>query len=418
LCLSWNIDKEPFFNQNSVVDNLKLRASAGTVGNQEGIGFYPYADSYSTYIYSIGGQLATGYIRSNLANPDLTWETTAQGNVGLDLGLWQDRLTASVDVYSKKTSDLLVQIPVEQTTGLTTKFANVGSVTNKGVELELGGVLIEKRRIRWTANANIAHNKNEVTSLGGQDYFFPAVDSKTLNPFAEVEQVVIVKVGEPLGTFYGLQFDGIAQADGDGPKLGAADLKAGAVRYVDQNGDGKIDEEDRVVLGNVQAKFTYGFSSALTYKNFDASFAFAGSYGNKLYNGLRQNLETVTNKGYNLSADLTDRWTAANPSNEIPAAVPSSSVRLDSRYVEDASYLKLKNITVGYTLPVKLNVLPTAKLRIYASAQNLFTITKYKGYDPEASRFGGNESSSLFQGIDLGAYPSARTFLFGVNLTL
>ncbi|GHT32453.1 SusC/RagA family TonB-linked outer membrane protein [Bacteroidia bacterium] len=423
LGVSWNIEKENFFNQSSEINNLKLRASIGVVGNQE-IGDYRFADSYTPVLYSLGGNLAAGYIRGNLANPDLKWETTTQGNIGVDLGVWQDRLTASLDVYSKKTNDLLVDIPVEQTTGFTSKLANVGSVTNKGVELELGGVIIDKRRFRWTVNANIAHNRNEVTDLGGQKQFFPYVDSKELNTLVQVSsgQVVLVKVGEPLGSIYGLEFDGIVQnateAAGTPKPSWATGVNAGDVKYKDQNEDGVIDDSDRKVLGSVQPKFTYGLSSALTYKNLDFSFAFAGSYGNSLYNGLRQNLETFTGKGYNLSGDLTDRWTESNPSNEIGKIAPAAALRLDSRYVEDASYLKLKNITVGYTLPVRLQFVPSARLRIYASAQNLFTVTKYKGYDPESSRYGGDESSSLFQGIDFGAYPSARTFLFGVNLTL
>jgi TonB-linked SusC/RagA family outer membrane protein len=404
--LAWNINNEPFFNKNGAIGSLKLRLSAGTVGNQE-IGDYQYEDAYVTQYYSFDGTPAVAFTRSARANPNLKWETTTQYNAGLDFGLRKDRLTASIDLYSKETTDLLVDIPLEQTTGFVSTLANIGTVTNKGVELEVNGIIVDRKNFRWTVSGNIARNVNEVTSLGGQTQFFPYVNSAELQHLARISsgQITIVKVGEPLGSFFGYEFDGV-------------DPATGAVRYVDQGTkDGVISEDDRVVLGNAQPDFTYGLQNNLLYKGLDFSFAFAGSQGNQLYNGLRQNLETVT-PNYNVSADLANRWTPENPSTTIPKAETTSVIKLDSRYIEDASWLKLKNITVGYTIPFKWSRLPKAKLRIYASAQNLWTITKYKGYDPESSRYGGNETSNLFQGVDFGAYPSARTFLFGINITL
>ncbi|OAV74672.1 Outer membrane cobalamin receptor protein, SusC/RagA family [Bacteroidales bacterium Barb7] len=423
LGLSWNVNQEPFFKSN-VVSGLKLRLSGGTAGNQE-IGDYRYEAVYAPKNYSFGGNLVTAYIRSNRENSNLKWETTVQFNAGIDLGLWKDRLTASVDVYSKETSDLLVEIPLEITSGFKTMLKNAGSVSNKGVEFELNGIIADTKSFRWTAAANIAKNSNEVTSLGGSlPYFTPVFDKN--NGLVSLQPLVdplIVKEGEPLGSFYGYVFDGVVQrgeeASAPKPSWEKGNVQAGDPKYKNTDGDkdNTITESDKVVLGSAQPDFTYGFSSALTYKNLDFSVSFQGSQGNQLYNGLRHNLETTTSQ-YNASAVIADRWTDKNPSTTIPRAVDASFVSLDSRFVEDASYLRLKNITVGYALPVKINKLPNAKIRLFVSAQNLFTLTPYKGYDPEASRYGGDETNSLYQGIDLGAYPAARSFLFGLNLSL
>jgi hypothetical protein len=194
-------------------------------------------------------------------------------------------------------------------------------------------------------------------------------------------------------------------------------VQPGDPKYVDQNHDGQITEADKVVLGNSQPDFTYGFSTTFNYKSFDVSVLFQGSQGNKLYNALRQNLET-TSSSYNSAAIVADRWTPTNPSTTVPRAVETSQIVLDSRYIEDASFLKLKNLTVGFTFPFKITQNKDSKLRIFLSAQNLLTFTKYKGLDPEASRYGGDETNSLYQGIDLGAYPSSIGFNIGASVTL
>jgi len=180
--------------------------------------------------------------------------------------------------------------------------------------------------------------------------------------------------------------------------------------------DGKITEADKVVLGNSQPDFTYGFSTSFSYNKFDVSILFQGSQGNELYNALRQNLETYSTI-YNSSAIALERWTATNPSTTVPRAYETSKIYLDSRYIEDASFLKLKSLTIGYTLPFRLTTNKNSKVRIFGSAQNLLTITKYKGYDPEASHYGGNETNGLYQGIDLTAYPSSIGFNVGASLT-
>ena len=423
LGLAWNINQEPFF-KSTVIDNFKLRVSGGTVGNQE-IGDYKYLATYSAAANaSFGGTLATDYARTRLPNPDLKWESTSQYNAGIDLGLLNDKLNFVLDVYSKKTSDLLVDIPVAITTGFTSQLQNVGAVSNKGIEFAVNGTILKAKNINWTASANIAHNANKVTSLGTITSFQPNFDADNSSSPLSAILPLIVKVGQPLGTFYGYQFAGVVQTGDDLSKIpvdarGATSkpVQPGDPIYVDHDGDKKITDADKVVLGNSQPDFTYGFSTSFSYKKFDVSVLFQGSKGNKLYNALRQNLETYSTT-YNSSAIVAQRWTATNPSTTVPRAVETAQIYLDSRYIEDASFLKLKNITIGYTLPFRITNSKNSSLRIFVSAQNLLTITKYKGYDPEASRYGGDETNGLYQGIDLAAYPSSIGFNFGASVTL
>ncbi|MDR0769485.1 MAG: TonB-dependent receptor [Dysgonamonadaceae bacterium] len=423
LGLSWNINEEAFFNEESVVSALKLRVSAGTVGNQE-IGDYKYEDTYGTRNYSFGGNLVTAYLRNNRINSDLKWETTTSYNAGLDFGLLKDKLNLSADIYYKETSDLLVEIPLEISSGFSSTLKNVGSVTNKGIELGLNVNIIDTKDFQWSFDANIARNINKITSLGGQPYFFPVFDVD-VNGLRTLEGVdpLIVKVGEPLGTFYGYVFNGVIQTEEEAqtapkPSWFSGDLQAGDPKFVNQNEneDNVINTSDKVVLGNAQPKFTYGFSTTLNYKGIDFSAIFQGSYGNQLYNAFQHTLE-ATSIYYNAAGTLRDRWTPTNPSNTVPRAIATPNLNLDSRYIEDASYLRLKNLTLGYTLPVKLARAPGFKVRLFGSAQNLLTLTKYRGYDPEASYYGGDETDGLYQGIDLGAYPSSKTFSFGATVS-
>ncbi len=410
LGFSWNIDREKWLHLSKKVDFIQLRASVGVVGNQE-IGDYQFAANVVPRTVVVDGMRATSYIISNKSNPDLKWETTASYNVGLSTGFFKNRLTATLDVYYKKTSDLLLDVPVEQVTGFSTVLRNVGSVTNKGVEFEVGGVLVDKKDLKWNVNANIAHNKNEVTSLGNAEYFIPS--HGYTNP-------LIVKIGEPLGSFYGYQFKGIIQSDEDLSSLPSqtiSPVEPGNPKFEDINGDNVVNEQDRVVLGNIQPKFTYGFNTKLTYKNWELFVSANGSYGNKLFNELACRLDRGNGYYYNPLAEVADRWTPTNPSNTIQKASNATSIYTDSRFVEDASYLKIRNIQLAYTLPIP-QITKDSRLRLYVSLQNFFTITKYNGYDPEANRSGTDETSALYQGIDNGTYPTAKTVLVGFNITL
>ena len=390
--LSWNANRESFLRDVRNLSNLKVRASWGKVGNQE-IGDYEYALNYKATQYN--GQ--SSYTKTNIYNKDLRWETTTSYNVGADIGFFDNRLAITADAYYKKTSDLLLDVPIGFNQGVSTQLRNVGNVVNKGVELTIDGQLLRKRDLLWTVTANIAHNCNRITSMGSASDIIMGSSSET-----------ILRKGEALGTFYGLRFDGIVQTGDDLDKLPTVSgkrLEPGDVKFVDQDHNGRIDGKDRVALGSIQPDFTYGFSTQLRWRNFDASVSFAGSHGNKLFNALGRRLEQ-TGDSYNLLRIVLNSWTETNPSNRYPLASKERTISyIDSRYVEDASYLKLRNLTIGYTLPIPKSV--KAKVRIFATGSNLFTITPYSGYDPEVA-----------SGTDSGAYPAASTVVFGAEISL
>ncbi|MDR0687346.1 MAG: TonB-dependent receptor [Prevotellaceae bacterium] len=406
--VSWNIDREPFFGDN-LINDFKLRASAGQVGNQE-IGDYLYSRLYTPRNYSFGNQLVVGYTATNFGNGELKWETTTQYNAGIDVGLWKDKLTFTVDAYYKRTTDLLVSLPAEGTTGIRDRIVNIGDISNKGFEFSVNANVVNTKKVQWTLLANIATNANRIEKLGTSSFVANGAEASA----------ILVKEGEELGTFYGYVFDGVVQqnevASTPVPVWTNA-VEGGDPKFANKGGDpNTIDDDDKVVLGSVQPKFTYGFASRAAYRNFDISVSFQGSYGNHLYNALRHRLETPT-LSYNGAAVLADRWTPANTNTDVPRAIPVPYVTLDSRYIEDASYLRLKDITLGYAISVKPDNRAPLRIRLFASAQNLLTLTKYTGFDPEASRNGVDETNGLLQGIDLGAYPTARTFIAGVSLT-
>ena len=390
--LSWNANRESFLRDVRNLSNLKVRASWGKVGNQE-IGDYEYALNYKATQYN--GQ--SSYTKTNIYNKDLRWETTTSYNVGADIGFFDNRLAITADAYYKKTSDLLLDVPIGFNQGVSTQLRNVGNVVNKGVELTIDGQLLRKRDLLWTVTANIAHNCNRITSMGSASDIIMGSSGET-----------ILRKGEALGTFYGLRFDGIVQTGDDLDKLPTVSgkrLEPGDVKFVDQDHNGRIDGKDRVALGSIQPDFTYGFSTQLRLRNLDASVSFAGSHGNKLFNALGRRLEQ-TGDSYNLLRTVLNSWTETNPSNRYPLASKERTISyIDSRYVEDASYLKLRNLTIGYTLPIPKSV--KAKVRIFATGSNLFTITPYSGYDPEVA-----------SGTDSGAYPAARTVVFGAEISL
>ena len=399
LGLSWNVDKEPFFSPLtsplSPLSYLKVRLSGGLVGNQE-IPDYAFSTSYATGSY--GG--SSSYAKQNTSNDKLKWETTASYNLGFDLGLLKNRVNIVFDAYYKKTSDLLLVVPMGFASGVTSQLQNVGNVVNKGVELSVSANLIQRKNLFWGISANAAYNKNEITDMGSTNDVIQGSDKQQ-----------ILRRGESLGAFYGLQFVGIVQSNEDVSKLPTINGQTpqpGDLKFADTNNDNKIDGNDRVILGSTQPDLIYGFSTQLRYGNFDLSASFAGSYGNKLYNALQRCLEQTTDS-YNVLATVKNSWTPQNGSNALPLA---STVRpfdyIDSRYVQNASYLKLRNLTLGYNLKIKeLKNVRIEGIRLYATATNLFTITPYKGYDPEVS-----------SGTDTGAYPASRTFTFGVSVTL
>jgi len=411
---SWNITDEEFANNIKGVTEAKLRITAGTTGNQE-IGNYLSLASMGSVNYSFGGTLYTGLAPTRLANPDLKWEKTDQYNLGLDLSLLDRKINFVFDVYYKKTNDLLISVPVPLTSGYATVLQNIGGVENKGIEIGLTTENIKTENFSWNSNIVFSANRNKVVSIGnGVNQFFPVVPNGSLLQ----QQPVTVKVGLPLGTFWGYQTNGIFQTQEEintQPKINSlANTKIGDRKYVDTNGDGVITALDKGDLGSSQPKFVGSFSNTISYNDFDLNFSFQGSYGGKIFNALNQQLE-ISTLGTNAAATLEDRWTPTNPGNEVPRASSSPLGIVSERYVEDASFLRLKLITLGYTLPKSVSKkLGTKSVKFYVSAENLITWTKYTGYDPEVSSY---EQNNLYPGIDFGSYPNSKTFISGLNVT-
>ncbi|PSR56494.1 SusC/RagA family protein [Adhaeribacter arboris] len=409
--VAWNVSEEGFIKDIQVISNLKVRTSIGATGNQQ-IGQYQSLAQLDPYNYIFGNALATGFAPSRIANPNLGWETTLQYDGGLDLGFFNDRITFTVDAYYKKTKDLLLDRPVSETSGFYTALQNVGTVENKGLEFLLN-TQNTTGAFSWNTSVNFSLNRNKVLDLGGLNYFYPEGGSER-----NINKPTIVRVGEPIGQFYGYQTNGIFQTADDIvslPTVDAKNTKPGDRRFVDQNGDGRITQDgDRVVIGQAQPKFLGGITNSFSYKNFDLTLLLQGVYGNSILNFNKVELETPT--GFQqVSTDLLNRWTPTNPSNEVPRAVEVSALWLSNRFIEDGSYLRVKNLVFGYNLPASLlQKVHLKKLRVYVSGQNLYTFTKYSGYDPEVSR---NEQSTLYSGIDYGNYPNFKTYTAGLQIS-
>ncbi|OQP63987.1 SusC/RagA family protein [Niastella vici] len=414
---SWNVSDEDFFKRfDKTINNLKLRLTYGRVGNAN----FPAYSSLATitsYGYYLGNPLTgtNGLAPSQLSNPDLTWETTTQYNAGIDLGLLKNRIVITADAYYKKTTNLYVSgsglVPLSS--GYASVSENIGSLENKGVELTINTDNIKSKNFTWRSTLIYARNANKVLSLGPSESFFPVAPTGQVSP-------VIVKVGLPVGTFWGYNTAGLlTTADVYGAKkapiLAGVSQVTGDRKYVDSDGDGVVTTADKHNLGNAQPKFTASFSNTITWKNLDLSVFFQGSFGNKIFNLLQQQLEKTTTT-QNVSTVLLDRWdSVSNPNGKFPKVVNAPVVQVADTYIEDGSYIRLKNITLGYNFPKDLAAKILAKqIRIYGSVTNLLTITKYKGLDPEANFY---DQNNLQPGIDYGVYPNYRTYTLGINVT-
>ncbi len=428
--LAWRLDQESFmenFVNKAQISMLKLRGSYGKLGNQE-IGDYPWATIISGgYDYPYGGQsqsLQKGYAISKQGNDDVKWETTKQMDFGIDIRLFNNKLIFNADYFQKVTSDMLIPFPAPSIGGSAEyPWVNAGSVENKGYEFELS----YRNKIsdfKYEVSGNFAKVTNEVLTLSGQDakpIIGGEVDNNTF--------VTVTEVGQAIGTFYVYQMDGIFQTQTDilthayqGPNVKPGDVKYKDLSGPDGTPDGTIDAYDRVHAGSAIPNFTYGLTINLYYKNFDFSAFFQGVQGNKVYMQINKDIEgfyrafPVTKRFYD------DHWTPENTSNEVPRAAwggATNNNRPSTRFLEDGSYGRLKNIQLGYTLPKTFsNKILIEQFRIYVSAQNLFTITKFSGLDPEmqTSENSADEGDRAV-GIDWGTYPTSKTFLVGLNVT-
>jgi TonB-linked SusC/RagA family outer membrane protein len=410
----WHIGKENFMSNVNFLSDLKIRGGWGSIGNEKIPGFGFINPGRLNQSYVINGEIINGITFPNVANPSLHWETTQTSNIGLDGSLLSGKLTFSADYYIKKTKDMLVAIPAPAHSGIQDfPFQNVGSMQNKGFELELS-YTETLGDFNYKIGGNYSMYTNKVTSLGTLDEIEAA-------PLRNQGNVSLTEVGKPVGQFFGYKTDGLfqtqeeinAHVDNEGNLL-QPDAKPGDIRYA----KGKDGQLFQGIIGNPLPKFTYGFNAQLSYKSFDLNLFIQGVYGNKVFNGTKVYTERP-DVAYNLSTRMLNRWTGPNSTNDahFPRldASNADNTLFSDRYVEDGSYLRIKNTQLGYTLPAKLvKKMSIQNLRFYVGATNLLTYTKYTGFDPE---IGTGYYGSLDLGIDRATYPQPRTYTFGLNLT-
>lgn len=410
--LGWRLNEEDFIKDLNIFSNLKLTASWGLTGNQE-IGLYQSLAGLNTVRYPFGEVINIGLAPDRLPNSDLRWERTSQYNFALETGILENRVTLEAAYYYKKTQDLLLNVDLPRTTGFSTFLRNIGSVENRGLELTLNSANLTGQ-FKWNMGGNITFNRNKVLALGPGETFRLAPG--TGDGHLQITNSSILQVGQPVGVFFGLKTDGIYQT-GDQIIPGSNSFGStapGDIRYVDSNGDGIVNNSDRTIIGNPQPDFFFGFTNNFSYKNLDLAVFFQGTHGNDVWNV--NSHELYRNDGAtNNSREVLNRWRPDTPSDYWPSAKTRPFV-LSDRHIEDASFLRLRNVTLGYNLPTNtLGLKWLRSLRVYAQAQNLLTITNYSGFDPEVNSLGQNPVGI---GIDRGSFPMARTYTFGINLGL
>ncbi|MEM6321260.1 MAG: TonB-dependent receptor, partial [Bacteroidota bacterium] len=439
--IGWRIGEEDLIKDIDAISSMKLRASYGQSGNQE-IGLYRSLASYVLANYITDDTRQPGLGPDRLANPDLTWETTSQLDVGLELGLFKDRVFLNLDYYNKQTEDLLLEVPVPFTSGFTFAFKNLGKVENKGWEFSLNTQNIVRNGFNWSTSFNISFNRNKILDLGDAESF-------TVSSIGEHRNDYIIQVGQPLGSFYGFEVDGLYNYedfkefeglsveesaaimedfsrndeewftlnDGVQTRAGVSKYRPGVIKFKDLNGDGVVDANDRTILGNSQPDYFGGLTNNFSYKGFDLSVFTSFSVGNEVYNNNKARGYSTAIPFFNKFGPVRDRWTPTNPDTEIwsiwGTGDGGSGDDSNSFFIEDGSFLRLANITFGYTIPkVRLEKLGMSTLRVYASVDNLYVWTNYTGFDPDVS-VGFNQ---LTPGLDFDSYPRMRTYRVGVNV--
>ena len=391
----WRISEEQFFQNVNLVNELKLRAGWGIVGNDQIGNNYAYLGLVGSGAnYPIGGVVQPGTFPASISNSSIRWEETVQTSVGIDLGLFKSRLEVTLDAYVKRTNDLLLNAPVPRATGFDNAIQNIGSLENKGVEMAVNAVVVDKA-VQWSVNANISVNRNTVLDLVGQELFVGAIAGRG--------EAAIVREGLPLGTIFGYQFGGV-------------DPQTGDAFYINNEGESTFtpSADDRRVIGDANPDFIYGITNQLAYKNFTMTIFFQGAQGNEMLNATRIEMEGMIDPK-NQSAVVRNRWMEPGDVTDIPRASwgNTDNSRISTRFVEDASYLRLKTLTIGYSLPKKIiSKLGLSNLQTYVTGENLLTITNYTGFDPEVNAFG---ASNTVQGIDFGTFPQTRNFIIGLK---
>lgn len=419
LALGWNIAKESFMD-NSIFSTLKLRGTIGTTGNDK-IEDYRYSSSLANnYTYPFNGAAGIGTTSGSVANPDLKWESKKDRNIGLDFGLLDEKITGSVEYFNNKSSDILFAVPLAASTGSPggTQIQNIADVKVRGFEVSFG-YNDRKGDFTWSATANLGTSENEVSRLA------PGVDNVVGGPTGRIgiEQFSRLEVGQPLFYFWGYETNGIYQNQAEVDAVlasGQTTFGPGDIRFVDRNGDKVINSEDKTNIGNPYPDFTYGLNLTAAYKKFDFNCFISGVQGNDVFNANKFDL-TAMQRLFNASTDVLNRsivvnGVVTNPSATLPRALGASQnwSTASQRYIEDGSYARLKNVTIGYTFTGSEFDRYFSRVRCYVSGQNLITITNYSGLDPEIARVDGNSNSA---GIDIGRYVQPKSVIFGLEVT-
>ncbi len=456
--IAWRVKNEKFMEKVSFISDLKFRASIGSVGNNR-INDYLFLTTFrndGTYYYGINNQAITAYYSAGLVNEALQWESNISRNYGMDISFLHDRISLSVDYYNNSAKNLLLNVPIASTYGYSTQLQNIGKTSNKGVEIQLNALVIKKADFSWSSNFNMSFNTNRVEALGqNQTLFYPAASWGVSGQPTDY----IIRIGDPVGSMWGLVNDGFYKVtDFDYNtansvytlKAGVVNnsgiigtVQPGSVKFKDLNGDGVVDlDKDRQIIGNPTPKFTGGWNNQFTYKNWDMSLFVNFSYGNDIYNANKVEFTNGYTGNSNMISLMANRWKTVtangqtaqwiNGTGQAVGIAPDQLAALNANAtiwqpirgagafypsswaIEDGSFLRINNLTVGYSLPVnKLIRSKISKLRFYFTANNLAVFTSYTGYDPEVSV----RNSPLTPGLDYSAYPKSRSYIFGVNAT-
>ncbi|WP_044207888.1 TonB-dependent receptor [Flammeovirga sp. OC4] len=436
LAAAWRLSDEDFVKDLNLFSNLKLRGGWGVTGNNRIGDFAAFntiaIQKWTGYNWGSNISYVPGAVQNNMAVPDLRWETTHQTNFGLDMGFYDNRIEVTADVYQKNTTDLLLNASMATSTGFMRVTQNVGEVQNRGLELSLSTVNVHKGSFKWSSNFNISFNENKVIQLNqGENELYSRVAMGSVE-----EDNYITRVGESVGMMYGLQFDGLYQHDDfnwdnatqsyvlkDGvASNGNAEIAPGGVKFVDQNGDGVINEKDRVIIGNPIPKHFGGLTNNFYYKGFNLNVLFQWSVGFDVMNGNAAEMnQAMTQQAYNKFPGVADMWTPFNTNTDYHTTTyagvtgaPRKGNQIHSQLIEDGSYLRLKTVTLSYTLPKAfVERMKIKGMRLSVSGQNLYTWTNYSGVDPEV----GVAGNGLTPNLDYSAYPPSRTYMGSINLT-
>jgi len=407
--IAWRISQEDFLHDNPTITDLKLRFGYGRTGNSN-FGNYSSLDQLGSNQYVFNGTRTSGITTGSLGNPALQWERAGQYDLGLNVGLWQNRIAFEADVYQRTTTDLLLNAPVPQSSGYGSIIRNIGSVRNRGLELSLNTVNLQGKDFTWSTTFNISFLQNRVLALGqAGDDIFPGPNF--------LNQTNVLRVGQPVGSLYGLIREGTWGTTEADQALKYNRLP-GDLKFKDVNGDGQINDADRVILGkNIPTGFG-SFINNFRYKGFDLLLDLQFTYGNSNMNLTEHSAQDRTGQANSYSRAYYDAWTPDNQNTSIAQVRPSYvryDTTIDSYKVEDASFIRGRNVVLGYNFsPKVLDAIKISRLRVYVSAQNFFLLTKYTSYDPETNTFTGN---AFAQGIQFFDYPRGRTYTAGLNLS-